>query len=64
LAQALAALGHVAEGVHSAPMVLQRARAVGIEMPITEAVVGVLDGRFSADDGVRALMGRGARSEA
>jgi glycerol-3-phosphate dehydrogenase (NAD(P)+) len=44
-------------------MVLQRARAVGIEMPITEAVVGVLDGRFSADDGVRALMAREARSE-
>jgi len=63
LAQALATLGHVAEGVYSAPMVLQRARAVGIEMPITQAVVGVLDGRLSADDGVRALMGRGARSE-
>ena len=29
LAQVLAALGHVAEGVHSAPMVLARARAAG-----------------------------------
>jgi glycerol-3-phosphate dehydrogenase (NAD(P)+) len=63
LAQVLAALGHVAEGVYSAPMVLQRARAVGIEMPITQAVVGVLDGHLSAADGVRTLMGRGARTE-
>jgi len=64
LAQVLAALGHVAEGVYSAPMVLARARALGIEMPITEAVVGVLDGRLAAVDAVRRLMGRGPRAEA
>jgi glycerol-3-phosphate dehydrogenase (NAD(P)+) len=64
LAQILTALGHVAEGVYSAPMVLQRARALAVEMPITQAVVGVLDGHISAADGVRALMGRGARAEA
>ena len=63
LTQVLAALGHVAEGVYSAPMVLRRAEALGIDMPITRAVVGVLDGRISADDGVRALMARGARAE-
>ena len=64
LAQVLAALGHVAEGVYSAPMVLARARALDIEMPITEAVVGVLDGRLAAVDAVRRLMGRGPRAEA
>ena len=64
LAQVLAALGHVAEGVYSAPMVLARARALGIEMPITEAVVGVLDGRLAAVDAVRRLMGREPRAEA
>ena len=64
LAQVLAALGHVAEGVYSAPMVLARARALGIEMPITEAVVGVLDGCLAAVDAVRRLMGRGPRAEA
>ena len=64
LAHVLAALGHVAEGVYSAPMVLARARALGIEMPITEAVVGVLDGRLAAVDAVRRLMGRGPRAEA
>src|SRR4029434_1790881 len=42
--QILAALGHVAEGVSSAAMVQQRARALGVEMPITDAVVAVLQG--------------------
>ena len=63
LADVLGTLGHVAEGVYSAPMVLRRAEALGIDMPITRAVVGVLDGRISAADGVRALMTRGARTE-
>ncbi len=64
LAQVLAELGHVAEGVPTAPMVLARARAAGVEMPITEAVVAVLDGRLTVGDAVRGLMGRGARAEA
>ncbi|MEO5738882.1 MAG: NAD(P)H-dependent glycerol-3-phosphate dehydrogenase, partial [Variovorax sp.] len=34
LARILAELGHVAEGVPTAPMVLQRADALGVEMPI------------------------------
>ena len=64
LAQVLVALGHVAEGVYSASVVLARAQALGIEMPITQAVVGVLDGRLSAADAVGQLMGREARAEA
>jgi len=63
LAQILAELGHVAEGVYSAGTVLQRARAAGVEMPITEAVTAVLDGRLKASDAVPYLMGRSARSE-
>jgi glycerol-3-phosphate dehydrogenase (NAD(P)+) len=63
LASLLAELGHVAEGVHSAPMVLARARAAGVEMPITEAVVAVLGGRITVPAAVRQLMGREARSE-
>ena len=63
LAQVLAELGHVAEGVYSAPMVLARAQAVGVEMPITAAVVAVLDGRMDVSDAVRGLMGRGPRAE-
>lgn len=63
LARVLAELGHVAEGVYSAPMVLVRARALGVEMPITEAVVAVLDGRLRADEALRRLMSRDARAE-
>ena len=56
-------LGHVAEGVYSAPTVLARARAKGVDMPVTEAVVAVLDGRLSPRAGVDLLMGRQARAE-
>jgi glycerol-3-phosphate dehydrogenase (NAD(P)+) len=63
LAQILAELGHVAEGVPTAPMVLQRARAVGVDMPITEAVVAVLDARITPAHALEQLMGRGARPE-
>ena len=63
LAQALAERGHVAEGVSSAPMVLARARALGVEMPITQCVVDLLAGRTSAAQAVRRLMARDARAE-
>jgi glycerol-3-phosphate dehydrogenase (NAD(P)+) len=63
LAQILRELGHVAEGVYSAPTVLARARERGVDMPITEAVVAVLDGRLSAGAAIDLLMGRQARSE-
>jgi glycerol-3-phosphate dehydrogenase (NAD(P)+) len=63
LAQILRDLGHVAEGVYSAPTVLARARSQGVDMPITEAVVAVLDGRLSPAAAVDSLMGRQARSE-
>lgn len=56
-------LGHVAEGVYSAPTVLARAHAKGVEMPITEAVVAVLDGRLTPVAAVDLLMGRQARPE-
>lgn len=63
LAQILHDLGHVAEGVYSAPTVLARATARGVEMPITAAVVDVLDGRLSPAAAVDLLMGRQARAE-
>ena len=63
LPQILRELGHVAEGVHTAAMVLRRASAHGVEMPITEAVVAVLDGRITPQQAVERLMGREARPE-
>ena len=63
LPQALQALGHVAEGVFSAATVLARARSLGVEMPITAAVVDVLEGRIAPDQAMMRLMARQARAE-
>jgi glycerol-3-phosphate dehydrogenase (NAD(P)+) len=63
LADILARLGHVAEGVYSAPTVLARARQAGVEMPITEAMVALLEGRLRAREAVERLMSRDARAE-
>jgi glycerol-3-phosphate dehydrogenase (NAD(P)+) len=63
LAQVLAELGHVAEGVSSAPVVLQRALALGVDMPITAAVVAVLEGALTPAAALQALMARDARAE-
>ena len=63
LADVLAELGHVAEGVASAAMVLQRAHSRGVEMPIVEAVVQVLDGRLAPEQALVQLMRRDARAE-
>ncbi len=59
----LAELGHVAEGVLSAATVLARARAVGVDMPITAAVVAVLTGTVAPAQALHQLMAREARAE-
>jgi len=63
LPQILAELGHVAEGVACAATVLRRARARAVEMPIAEAVVGVLEGRLTPAEAMQELMSRDATRE-
>jgi glycerol-3-phosphate dehydrogenase (NAD(P)+) len=63
LSQAVDSLGHVAEGVYSARTVVQRARLLGVDMPISEAVVALLEGRLKPAQAVAALMGRGPKEE-
>ena len=63
LPQAVESLGHVAEGVYSARTVAQRAAKLGVDMPITRAVVALLDGQLTPADAVVTLMGRGPASE-
>jgi glycerol-3-phosphate dehydrogenase (NAD(P)+) len=63
LPQILQELGHVAEGVYSAPVVLQRARSLGVEMPITDCVVQVLQGAVTPAQALALLLGRDPRSE-
>jgi glycerol-3-phosphate dehydrogenase (NAD(P)+) len=57
------ALGHVAEGVYSARTVIARATAMGVEMPISAAVVGLLDGALTASEAVMQLMRRQPTAE-
>ncbi|GAB3490030.1 NAD(P)H-dependent glycerol-3-phosphate dehydrogenase [Curvibacter fontanus] len=63
LAQAVASLGHVAEGVYCARTVVQRAQSLGVEMPISQGVVALLDGRMRPEQAVAALMGRDPTQE-
>ena len=63
VAQALEALGHVAEGVSSARTVVQRAKQLGVDMPIAQSVVSLLDGVLSPQQAVAQLMGRDAKQE-
>ncbi len=63
LQQAVDSLGHVAEGVYSARTVAQRARSLGVDMPITDAVVALLDGGLLPTQAVAMLMGRDPKDE-
>ena len=62
-AQILAELGHVSEGVYSARTIAARAAALGVSMPITDAVVGLIEGRLGPQQAVQHLLQREARSE-
>ncbi|MDT7834438.1 NAD(P)H-dependent glycerol-3-phosphate dehydrogenase [Aquabacterium sp. OR-4] len=63
LPEILACLGHVAEGVYTAATLQQRAQDLGVDMPITDAVVAVLQGRATPGQALRELMRREARAE-
>ena len=63
LAEILARLGHVAEGVRSAREVAALAKKKGIDMPVSEAVGAVLDGRLSAAAAVEQLLARDPKRE-
>ena len=63
VAQVQAGLGHVAEGVFTAGEVQRRARACGIDMPITDAVCRVIEAPGSAAAVVRELLARNAKPE-
>ena len=53
----------VAEGAHTAPVLLAAARQLGVDMPITEAVVDLLDGTAAIDGVIERLLNRPLRAE-
>ena len=59
----VATLGHVAEGVHSAREAAQLAKARGVEMPVTDAVTAVLEGRLTPAAAVERLLARESKME-
>lgn len=63
LERILAELGHVAEGVYSARTVCRRAAELGVDMPISQAVVAVLEGQLTPPQAVARLMAREAKAE-
>jgi glycerol-3-phosphate dehydrogenase (NAD(P)+) len=63
LADILARLGHVAEGVRSAGAVLRLAQAKGVDMPVSAAVAAVLDGGLSPQAAVESLLSRDPKPE-
>jgi glycerol-3-phosphate dehydrogenase (NAD(P)+) len=63
LGEVLESLGHVAEGVYCARTVVQRAASLGVDMPIAQSVVALLDGRLKASEAVALLMEREPKTE-
>jgi glycerol-3-phosphate dehydrogenase (NAD(P)+) len=64
LREILAGLGHVAEGVRSAAEVQKLAARKNVDMPVTEAVHAVLEGRVSPAEAVQRLLARDPKREA
>lgn len=62
--EGLSHLGHVAEGAYSLATVIERARALRVDMPVAEAVQAVVTGAATARVAVEQLLQRDPRSEA
>lgn len=60
---AVAHVGMVVEGMFTAEAAYELARKVGVEMPITEAIYGVINGTVNAREAVIALMTRQRKHE-
>lgn len=63
LAQVLAELGHVAEGVYTVEEVQRQAQVWGIEMPVTELLYRLLHGEADVRTVAETLMGRPPKVE-
>jgi glycerol-3-phosphate dehydrogenase (NAD(P)+) len=53
----------VAEGAKSARPVLELAKSIGVEMPITEVVVGVMSEQIDVGQAASLLISRSAKPE-
>ena len=58
-----AAHGKLAEGVFTAPVLLEMAREKNVEMPISAALAAVLAGKMRVDEAIESLLTRPLKSE-
>lgn len=63
VAEALAKLGEIAEGVATTPAALGLAERFGVEMPIASALHSIIEGEIAPLEAVEALLGRDPTSE-
>lgn len=63
LADILSSLGSVAESVKTAPIVVSQAKKRGIEMPISDRMLALINGEITVAEGLQQLLQRPLRSE-
>jgi len=64
LADILGSRRSVSEGAYSAAAAVARARELGVELPICDAVRGILANEMNVDDAIEAVLSRPFKSEA
>lgn len=62
-AEAIEKVGMVVEGIFTAEAAYDLSKKVGIEMPITECIYNIINGKILAKDAVDLLMGRDRKNE-
>jgi glycerol-3-phosphate dehydrogenase (NAD(P)+) len=63
LAEILGGRSAVTEGVYTSAALVRLAREKGVDMPIAEAVHGIIEGRLVVDEAITALMQRPLKAE-
>jgi glycerol-3-phosphate dehydrogenase (NAD(P)+) len=63
LAEILGVRSAVTEGVYTSKALVHLAREHGVDMPIAEAVNGIIEGRLQVDEAITALMQRPLKAE-
>lgn len=63
LSDILASRNSVTEGVHTAEAAHMLARKTGVDMPVVEAVCGILQNQMAIDEAIHALLSRPLRTE-
>lgn len=61
--EARKSIGMVVEGMFTAEAAYELSKRAGVEMPITEAIYNIINGKLKAEDALETLMGRPRKNE-